>query len=30
MYKNIIRIKRSFPELYNFCPKTYILPEDYR
>lgn len=29
MWKNICRMKRVFPE-FNFCPKTYLFPDDYR
>lgn len=29
MWKNIARMRRVFPE-YNFCPKTYIFPNEYR
>jgi hypothetical protein len=29
MWKNIVRLKRHFKE-YDFCPKTFIFPEDYR
>ena len=29
MWKNFVRLKRQFPE-YNFCPKTYVFPEDFR
>jgi hypothetical protein len=30
MYKNIVRLKRIYANEFNFCPKTYILPDDYR
>ena len=30
MWKNIVRMKRQFAEVYNFCPKTYVLPDDFR
>jgi len=30
MYKNIVRLKRIFNKEFDFCPKTYILPDDYR
>jgi hypothetical protein len=30
MWKNILRLKRQFADSYAFCPKTYILPDDYR
>ena len=29
MWKNLSRMRRVFPE-YNFCPKTYLFPDDYR
>lgn len=29
MYKNFLRMKKSFDE-FNFCPKTYLFPDDYR
>jgi hypothetical protein len=30
MWKNIVRLKRQFPDHYNFCPKTYLFPDDFR
>lgn len=30
MWKNIEKFQISYPNLYNFCPITYILPEDFR
>ena len=30
MWKNIVRMKRHFPQEYNFAPKTYVFPEDFR
>lgn len=29
MYKNYSRMKKQFEE-YNFCPKTYLFPDEYR
>ena len=29
MWKNLSRMRRVFPE-YNFCPKTYLFPDDFR
>jgi hypothetical protein len=29
MYKNYARMKRQFED-YNFCPKTYLFPEEHR
>jgi len=28
--KNLMKMKKSFPETYNFFPKTYLLPTDYQ
>jgi len=30
MYKNVVRLKRIHGYDFNFCPRTYILPEDHR
>ena len=30
MFKNISRLRRLFPQEYNICPKTYIMPDDFR
>lgn len=29
MWKNLSRMRRVFPE-FNFCPKTYLFPDDFR
>ena len=30
LWKNILKVKRRFGKLYDICPPTYILPEDYK
>jgi len=30
LWKNFSRMKRSFGKDYDFCPQTYLLPDDYR
>ena len=30
MWKNVSRMKRLFPNEFNFCPRTYLFPDDYR
>jgi len=30
MWKNVVRLRRCFPKDFDFCPRTYILPEDFR
>ena len=30
MWKNVVRLRRAFPKDFDFCPRTYILPEDFR
>ncbi len=30
MWKNIQRMKKLFPQDYDICPATYLLPDDYK
>ncbi len=30
MWKNVYKMKRAFPQEYDICPHTYLLPDEYK